>query len=463
MPQIEYGEWLPDLPSLNNPGCTVAKNVIPANQSYEPMPSQSVFSNALDTTCIGAFSTRDADGNTVNFAGTATKLYRLTAGSYADVSIVGGYTTPADDRWHFTRFDNRLIATNFGDSIQTFTVNSGSNFANLSAGAPKARYIANVDNNFVMVGNTYDAVDGNMPHRVRWCAFGDPTDWTVSATTQADYNDLNVSNGWVRGIVPGKFATIFQERAIVRADPVGSPIVFQFTEIESEAGKGTNIPGSIIKVGNISFYLGQDGFYAFDGNQSISIGAGKVDKTIWSEIDATNLDNVFSTAYPDRQFILWAIPATGNTSGRCNRIYIFNYASSALKRWSRIEDIDIELIFNYLSEGYTLDTLDTLTTNIDTFTTSLDDRSLTGQNMILSGFDSSHRQVTFSGPSMDAVLETQEVQFNPRGLSELKLVRPLVEGSGTVTIQDGTRHKQSDSVSYGTAASVNTTGDCELT
>jgi hypothetical protein len=278
MPIIEFGEWLPDLPDFMNPGATVAQNVIPAGASYQSFPSQTVFSSALTARCQGAISTKDQDGNTALFAGDATKLYKNTSSSYNDVSLVGGYNTSTEEAWHFARFGNRVIATNFADNPQTWTLGSSSAFANLTT-ALKARYVCKV-RNFLMFGNTFDGSDGNVPHRVRWSGIGDPTDFTVSASTQSDFNDLDSEFGWVRQVVGGEYGVVFQERAISRMTYAGSPTIWQFDQVESS--KGTQSPYGVVRVGNLIFYPGIDGFYAFNGSESVPIGANKIDKTfLW--------------------------------------------------------------------------------------------------------------------------------------------------------------------------------------
>ena len=77
---IPFGEYLPDLPALGNPGATVAKNVIPHLAGYKPLSSLVTFSGALTARCQGAFSAIDTAGVTNVYAGDATSLYRLTAG-----------------------------------------------------------------------------------------------------------------------------------------------------------------------------------------------------------------------------------------------------------------------------------------------------------------------------------------------------------------------------------------------
>ena len=60
---IEFGSYMPDLPTHANPGATVAKNVLPAIKSYLPWPAQSEFSDALTARCRGAFYAKDKSGN----------------------------------------------------------------------------------------------------------------------------------------------------------------------------------------------------------------------------------------------------------------------------------------------------------------------------------------------------------------------------------------------------------------
>lgn len=456
---IEFGEWMPDLPDYMNPGATVCKNVVPAGNSYQPFLAPVVYSSALPARCQGAFSTRDTAGNTSTFAGDATKLYKLASAAYSDVSIAAGYTTAVDERWFFTQYGNNVIATNINDAMQVYNLGTSSLFANLSATAPKARYVCRV-RDFLVVGNTNDATDGSVPYRVRWPNVEDITDWTVSASTQADYQDLDSADGWVKQVVGGEYGVIFQERAITRMSYIGSPAVFQFAKVESN--RGTQAPGSVVKIGNQIAYLGIDGFYIFDGNQSVPIGTNKIDKTFYDDLDANYMERICSVVDFSKQIIYWAYPNADATAGRPNRILCYNYSPNATKRWSRIETVDIEFLFTSYSEGYTLDGLDAISSSIDALAFSLDSRVWTGNNLLLSAFDSSHKQTNFTGTALDAVLETAEAQVNPKGRANITNTRPIIDGSGTVTVQMGARNLHSESASFGSAVSVNTSGYCPV-
>jgi len=187
---LAISDFQPDGPDYNNnDGSDVMLNVVPRTaKSYGPMPSMAVYSGALTARCQGAVAELDSAGNVFNFAGDATKLYRLASGSisWVDVSRLAGgaYACPADALWKFAFMNGRVIATNYIDDVQGFLIDSAANFSQLSAGAPKARYCA-VIKNFLMLANTTDAVNGPQPQCVWWSALNDPPNFPTLNTAAA--------------------------------------------------------------------------------------------------------------------------------------------------------------------------------------------------------------------------------------------------------------------------------------
>lgn len=456
---LEFGEWLPDLPVFNNPGVTEAKNVLPGTLSYEPALSLSAYAtNALTARCQGAAYGVDDGGNTYNFAGDATKLYKRSVTTDTDVSKVGGYATAADGTWSFAKYNRRVIATNFIDNMQSFIIGSSSVFADLAISAPRAYCVA-LQDNFVLAGNTYDSIDGAVPHRVRNSAIGDPTDWTVSAATQADFVDLDGDKGWVKNIVSGEYALIFQERAITRMEYAGSPTIFQMRVIDQNRGLLTQ--NAVTQVGSLVFYLAYDGFYLCDGTQSVPIGDGKVNKTFFDDLDLSYVHMISCAKHPELPIICWAYPGDGHSGGIPNKIICYNYSPNAKMRWSYFMQ-DVEFLVPALAEGYTLDTLDSINTSIDALPYSLDSRFYTGKYLVFAAYNSSHTYSTFTGSALAALIETQEGQPFQGRLGDVDKVRPIVDGSGTITVQVGTRDVLTESVTWSTASSMNTTGECDV-
>jgi hypothetical protein len=106
-----------------------------------------------------------------------------------------------------------------------------------------------------------------------------------------------------------------------------------------------------------------------------------------------------------------------------------------------------------------LEGLDAYSSSIDTLPLSLDSRSWIGNTAVLSGFGNTHKQVNFTGTALDAVIETQESQIYQGFLTTVTKLRPLIDGSGTVTVQIGTRNNLSDSVTWGSPISPEANGD----
>ncbi len=350
MPTIPFGEWLPDLADYGNPGALIATNVFPAAIGYLPVKALGPITNALDARPLGAITAKDKSGVVYNYAGDAAKLYSLSQSTWSDVSLGGGYSTAAGEVWNFVLWKQKVLATNFSDNPQSITL-GGANFANLTT-ALKFRYIATV-RDFVVAGNTFDSGDGNVPNRVRWSAFNDETDWTVSATTLADSQDLKGDGGWIQGIIGGQYGVVIQERDVWRMSFVGAPQVFQFDRVLE--GIGTYIPGSIVSRGNNIYMLTPSGFISItNGSEVRQIGSNKVDRFVLEDIDTGNLDRVTSSAAALSTRIFWAYPGAGNTGGRPNKIIVYD---ETLDRWSVIED-DVELLWLASSSGITLDGLD---------------------------------------------------------------------------------------------------------
>lgn len=462
---IPFGEWLPDQPELNSPGAGTMTNVVPRTaESYGPAHALAPVTVALSAACQGAIYVRAADANIAGFAGDISKLYlHDSANAWANMSRSAAYSTAPDERWAFAIFGKAILATNFANEIQFFTLGVSAPFANLSAAAPKARYMARV-RDFIMVANTTDAISGAVPQRVWWPAIDDPALWPVPGSTsaaavQSDYADLLGEGGWNQGIVgglSGADVAVFQERNIWRGSYIGPPAIYGFSVVES--ARGTPAPGSIVSVGPAVYYLADDGFYIFDGVRSLPIGDGKIDRTFWAEVDQSALYRITSAADPLNKIIYWAYAGPQNSGGTPNRIMAYHYG---VGRWTKLEQT-LEFLVQALTIGYTLEALDAFGT-LETLPFSLDSRAWTGGGRLnLAAFDTSHKLGLFSGESLPATMDTGEAQINKHGSAHVSRVWPLVD-TDQAQVSVGRRDKLSDSVTWTTPSPMTaTTGSCPV-
>jgi len=412
---VDFGPWLPDLPTYANPGVTVAKNVIPGEASYRPVLALGAATAALTARCRGATAARDSSGNNYNYAGDATKLYEVAAAGVTDKSSAT-YTTASDDVWEFALFGSLLLATNYADAVQEITVGEAGNFANLitSTLKPTARHIATV-RNFVVLGNTNDGTDGAVPHRVWWSGFNDATDFDPDATTQCDYED-RPDAGWVQRIVGGaEYALVFQQRAITRMAYAGPPTIFQFDDIDRK--RGTPIPNSVIGHGRFVYFISEEGFFVTDGTQSYPIGVGQVDRTFWNQFDIGNAHLVSAAIDPVNKIVAWAFPGAG-AAGAANKVYFYNWDR---RRWSEA-DIDLEILANTTSEAYTLEGLDAVALD-STADTTLDANEIAAQT-----------ELSVADETVFDVGDTVRVTLNDASIHQADIASI---GTGTITIDVG--------------------------
>ena len=455
---IPFGEWLPDLPNMQNPGAIEALNVIPAQTSYQPFPQPVVFSTSLSARCQGAIIARDTAGNSYNFTGDVTKLYQLVGTSWTNVSrLVGGvYATPADDFWEFAQWGNTVIGVNAFDTPQRLSLGAA-NFVVLPGAPPQARHIA-VVRDFVILGNI--SATAGMPQAVAWSAINNSDSWTADAATLADRQDLPGDGGWIQKIVGGEYGVIFQERAIFRMTFVGSPLIFQFDQVQQNIG--AYAPQSVIAYQNLIFFLSEDGFYRFDGVNAQPIGKGKVDNTFFDDLDTSNYLRIQAAIDPVNKLVMWAYPASGNSGGNPNKIIIYNWA---FDKWSHVQDLNIEILTRSVSGVLTLDGLDAINTSVDALPVSLDSRQWNAGQLILSYFNGDHRLARFNGNAMSARVDTGERQFNPNmnGRSYLTEVRPIGEGlSATMEVAVISRNLLTNSVSAATAVAPVSAGFAQV-
>jgi hypothetical protein len=453
--QLAIGQWLPDLPAHENPGALEMLNVIPAAKSARPLQSFTAVSTALTARCQGAFSCRDLTVATHNFAGDATKLYKLSSDgiTWNDVTRVSGgaYATAADGLWSFSQFGNVVIAANGVDAPQAYTLGTSSNFAALAATAPVGKYSTTI-RDFPFIGNV-----SSFNNRVQWGSINDPTgDWSVSLVTQADYQDIP-DGGYVQGMVGGEAGVILQRNAVKRVTYIGPPEIFQFAEISHSIG--CIAPGSIASYEHDCFFWSDNGFYQIKRQtELVRLGAEKFDRYFLSDLDQGYLHRISSAIDPNNSLYIVSYPGAGHSGGTPNKGLIYHWPSGRAARF----EVDLEQLFTgYTQSGYTLDGLDAVSSSVDALPYSLDSQIWAGSGRLgLGAFSTAHKSGFFSGTAMAATVDTQEGQLFGGRRAFVRNIRPMIDGTTSVTAYMLTRDNQADDPVLSGAVSMNSIGNC---
>lgn len=397
-----------------------------------------------DSVTVAATSTTAVNGTFTVDTVTSTTFTYLQAGgnigSTADTGTVSfQYSTPTNQRWRFTQFGNVLIAANGGNRLQGYNLNNSTTFQDLAADAPQSRYVT-VVRDFVV--SAYVNSSTVYPFRVQWSALGDESNWTNSATTQADFQDIP-DGGSIVGITGGEFGLVFMDRSIHRMSYIGSPLVFQFDNISRNLGCYES--NSIVQYGGTSFFLSDDGFYACDGQSLIPIGNEKVNRYFYNDVDEGYLSLMSAAVDPFRKLVIWAYAS--QSSATVDKLLIYNYQTG---KWTS-GTTNASRVASSSTPSFDLEGMDVFG-NLEQIQSSFDNRVWLGGKMQFAGVKNA-KIVTFTGANNTAIIETGDIEM-PGTTSAITMAKPIVDGgSGSVALFS--RRLLSEQVVFGSQTAAN--------
>jgi len=448
--QLPFGEWLPDQPEHLNPGANVAKNVYYALQGYKPFKSLvSYSSNTISTDARGAGSFRDNTNTVFNFVATNTNIYQLASGTFT--SRKSSLTGTSTDFWTFTQFGNYVIASNGVDAPQYYLMGTSTNFANLSTiatdGSPPLFRVSGVIRDFLVTGNIAGATN-----RIQWSGINDISTWTEGSKS-ADFQDLPGSGGRVVGITSGEIGYVFRQNQIIRMDFVGGATVFRLSVISPN--RGAVYGKTICQDNRRVFFYADDGFYQIDGDNVIAIGAEKVNRFFEGNLNKAFTDRIVAAVDPFNQLAMWLYPSannTNNTTGICDRILIYNYAT---QKWS-LAEASASQIFSQFVGAYTVELMDIISQNLEDINIALDSDFWSGGQLYLGGITNDFKAAIFSGNELEFEIETSEQEVFPGVRANITGIRPLVDATATVTVK--TRERLADTETESSSSTMTDSG-----
>jgi len=420
MPLISFPEWTPDQPVYQSPGLPNLVNVLATTKNaYAPIQELLTQGSALTARCQGAFSTRGIAGTIKNFAGDATKLYSYDGTTWADVSrsVGGAYTIASTGKWVFLEYGDFIIALDGADAPQYYEIASSTLFAAL-AGSPPAGAFGCVVGPHLLIGRTNAA-----QNRIAWSGFEDITSWTPGINL-SDVQDLP-KGGALMGMVGGEFCIALTERNLYRLDYVAADPVFTVSCITEDMG--CSVSGSVAAFQNNIIFLNYDGFYMISGGSQITpIGHGRVDRLFWSIVNQNYLDRITSAFDPANNIYAVSFPTINSMTGDPDQTWFYSLREN---RWT-MGDFGVDVLYAYIAQaGYNTDTIDAVIGNTDATDYSVDTPLFLGSAFqSLAAFTSAKKLATFSGPNLEATLQTPQVEMVQDRRATLLNIMPIVDG-----------------------------------
>jgi len=380
--RIAFPAYSPDTPQTT----ADMSNLAATTTGFRPVKGFSPVTSALPG-ILGGASFIGSDGTSALLGGTATDLHRYSGGAW--VSALGSLSATS---WRYDQFGNNVICAN-GGLLVSYDLVAGT--ASEIVGSPISSLVATVRDQVFAAG---DPSDNNL---LSISGFNDSAGWTPG--TNQSLAVPFPSGGAIMGVCGGETGLILQQRSIKRATYTGDVTVWQFDEIAKDVG--CLAKGSVAQVGNIVFFLSEEGFKACDRNSVVPIGNEQVDATFFASYSRPDIvDKIRAAVDPRALTVTWSMPGTPG------RMLTYNYG---IKKWYPI-DTNVESVFQGFSANISLEALDALyPSGLDSIPISLDSTMFAGGNPLFFVVDNNDVIGTMTGDNLAGYISLDPAELDP--------------------------------------------------
>ena len=403
--KIKYARFAPDQSDDNPAFSDAIMNVEPALDGWKPLKGFDVIGSGLGAQCLGAVTVFLPSGGTDIYAGTSSKLLKYNSGTASWDTLNTGFSVPSGYFWSFKQFGKYLVAVNGSDTNQYIDLTVASAFADLT-GSPKARYVNSSGDFLVLL-----ALVSN-PNQLAWSGINNIFQWTYRENL-SDYQPIP-DGGAITGFVGyDTGGVVFLERHMEIMERNDRASVFSFRTVQENLGAFS--PQSIVPFRNSFAWYDQSGFYM--GPEGEPIGAEMVNDFVMNSADTEDLA-LMSGIYDQTSKIVWWLFTTSEGT------YLRVGYDTVLKQWTQSNaQVNFQLLA--VTPGYTYDSVSALDMTYDEANYTYDSSFWQGSSAVsLAGFNDDGDFGYFQTGSLEAVLETVDVEFNPGAaafMGELRL------------------------------------------
>lgn len=423
MRDFAFGEWLPDVTDLKNPGLEVCQNVVPRPDGYDPARASQATGDSVSGTVLGVYPYTRIDGVKGLVVATTTDLYTVIGGTTTASSL--SLSVSSDARFVFAQYDDAIYASSQGVGTYSLAdVETDTTFSTASGSPPSANAMGRVSD-FLFMGDMTDIDAATAPTRIRWSRYNDPGGtWGSDIAYQSGAIDLGYDQGRVMHISGRDFGIVFQEFGISRLTYTGGTTVF--AKELFERSRGTLAPQSVVRVGPLAYFLSHDGFFVTDGSRVDSISRGRVWDWFKANANSTYTAGVQGDVDWPSRCIVWTF-AAGDDDTKTHQMY-FNWESG---RWSVVERA-LDFVFASGRSAETLEQVGVRYPDLDAMTVSLDSPLFRASGRSLRGMKDG-AVYDLEGATLAAKFESGSFQTASGRRTFIRSITPLVENDDLST------------------------------
>ena len=150
---------------------------------------------------------------------------------------------------------------------------------------------------------------GGEPRKVQWCDKEANTTWTPAATNEAGDITLQTSGQIMQGLTTRGQVLIITDTDAFSAKYLGPPYVYGFDRVGTSCGAVSRMSAVDTDMG--AFWMGQKGFFTFDGN-SVKELPCEVHDYVFDDINVNQQSKIWALSNTEFSEVWWFYPSANS-------------------------------------------------------------------------------------------------------------------------------------------------------
>jgi len=208
--------------------------------------------------------------------------------------------------WSLDNWGEHLVACHYDDGrLLEWQLNPSNNAAVISNAPTSNLGLVVTEERFIFALGA-----GGNPRKVQWCDFEDNTLWTPASTNQAGSIELQSSGQIMQGVKTRGQTLIITDLDAFAAKYTGPPYIYRFDRVGTACGAVSRASALDTDMG--VFWMGQRGFFRFDGN-TVSELPCEVHDYVFDDLNRNQQSKIWGFSNTEFSEIWWFYPSSNST------------------------------------------------------------------------------------------------------------------------------------------------------
>ena len=305
---------------------------VPNANTFTIEAKAAASSDATGATANGTYQINTGSATSIFGYGWGASTYGASTWNTTREGLTGGQGVLLESaKWALDNWGEDVLALQFNGGLFYWDTSGGlssnrSSVTNVSNAPTKTRFmLVSGDDRHVICFGTETTIGTSSTQDnmfLRWSGQEDQNVWTPTATNTAGSKRL-VDGNFIQTAVRSRGAVlIWTDTALYQMQFIGPPLTFGFNQLGSACGCiGLNAAKD---VGGVSFWMGTDSFFLFDG--AVQKIPCSVQDYVFDDLNVNAKQDIFCAANTDYNEVMWFYPSAN--SQQIDRVVFYNYAEN---------------------------------------------------------------------------------------------------------------------------------------